>query len=225
MNTTPDPTVYVDPCPDKKGDEKVKETCSNCGGDGVYKAPTGLLIRNPRTGGNFPGCFACAGFGYRVVKVSSVRARVRLAANQAKRRRDEAPMRAWLAAESTYRKLIADEEAAYAEQDRREALVTGFIADIGTKIANLAGIITVAAEYNTTNFQGYATTGRMLVITLDDGKVVKWASDSAAGIWGFEQGERIRIVRAIAKGHNQFRGQDQTTLKNVKLEKLEDQRP
>ena len=72
-----DPRVYTDPYPDSKGADLVREDCWKCGGDGRFHGKSGWEIKNPRGAGTFKGCFACMGVGYRLLKVSSIRARVR----------------------------------------------------------------------------------------------------------------------------------------------------
>lgn len=60
----------------------------------------------------------------------------------------------------------------------------------------------------------------LLVLTLDNGQVLKWAS-AATSAFGYERGDRVRIIRATVKAHDTYKGQDQTALKNVRLERIE----
>ncbi|WP_306358762.1 MULTISPECIES: hypothetical protein [unclassified Nocardia] len=223
-DTAADPTVYVDPYPGRKGSDTVAEKCGNCD-NGIYAAPTRL--KWSRNGVEAPWCLACEGSGTRPIKVSSVRARVRRAANQAKRDRELAPYRDWLAAEARYLEIVAAEDAAYAEDAAREARKTGYLAEVGAKVTDLTGEITTAYRFDASDFRGREITKMMLVVTLADGKVVKWVSGGSAafGLWSgetfraWERGDTVRIDRAIVKKHTVYRktGQEQTELKNVKL--------
>ncbi|MFC9432741.1 hypothetical protein [Nocardia sp. NPDC057030] len=218
MNTTvPDPTVYVDPYPGMKGTDHVGVDCGQCGGSGVYHGPTNAMWEYKGVMG--PWCFTCGGSGQRSIKVSSARATAKRHATLARKHRDEAPIREWLAAERLHHQIVKAEAAAYAEQARRDALVGGFVGDIDTKVANLDGVVTRAIEFPAQDYYGNDTTGRRLIITLTDGKVVSWASSSAAAVWSVGEGDAVRITSAIVKKHKNFRGQDETELKNTRLKK------
>lgn len=215
--TSDDPTVYVDPYPDARGSDEVEEPCG-CG-NGRYWGATNARWNNGS--GYAAWCFYCNGTAVRRVKVSSVRARIRRAAKAAAERRELAPYLEWLAAEKAHRELLAAEEAAYAEQERRNSLVRGFVGEIGDKITDRAAVVTVAYAYDKANYYtGRPETGMLLVLTLDNGQVVKWSS-TGAGAFGYERGDRVRILRATVKAHDNYKGQDQTTLKNVRLERIE----
>lgn len=132
MNATPDPTVYVDPYPGMKGTDRVHVPCRKCGGDGLYHGPTNAIWKYK--GLDNPWCFECGGSGNGSIKVSSARAAARAAANRSRKLRDEAPYREWLAAERAYHQMVEAEAAAYAEQARRDTLVTGFIGHLGRQM-------------------------------------------------------------------------------------------
>ncbi|WP_280302854.1 hypothetical protein [Nocardia abscessus] len=215
--TSDDPTVYVDPYPNARGTDEVEEPC-RCS-NGRYFGPTNARWDNGN--GHEAWCFYCNGTAVLRVKVSSVRARARRAAKAAAERRELAPYLEWLAAEKAHRELLAAEEAAYAEQERRNSLVRGFLGEIGDKITDRAAVVTVAYAYDKANYYtGRPETGMLLVLTLDNGQVVKWSS-TGAGAFGYERGDRVRILRATVKAHDNYKGQDQTTLKNVRLERIE----
>ncbi|WP_033247140.1 hypothetical protein [Nocardia carnea] len=217
MVTSDDPTVYVDPFPTAHGDDRVKEPC-RCD-NGLYHGPTNARWNNGH--GEAPWCFYCNGAGHQLVKVRSVRARIRRDARDAAHQRDAAPYRAWLIAEAAYLQLLADEEAAYAEQERRNNLTQGFAGEIGAKITDHTAVVTVAYPYEKANHFSYRMeTGMLLVLTLDNGQVLKWSS-TAMGAFGYDRGDRVRIVRATVKAHDTYKGQDQTVLKNVRLERID----
>lgn len=226
MTTIIDPTVYVDPCPGMKGTDSIVTECQNpCCDNGLYIAPSSRQFNGNTQGRTYVDkwCFVCGGSGRYTVKVLSLRARARREAKQAQRAVQqtqqtviEAPYRAWLLAEANHRLLVADEELAYAEQARRDALVSGFVGEVGTKVRDLGGAVTVAYVYDTTDYMGYDTTGCMLLITLDNGQVVKWSSTSG-GAFGWEIGARVRITSGKVKAHANYKGQDQTVLTNVRL--------
>lgn len=73
--------------PNHKATDRVREVCGNCGGSGVYNAPTSITFYTPAVGTESAGCFACHGTGYRSILVSSVRARARRAERQAAQRK------------------------------------------------------------------------------------------------------------------------------------------
>ncbi|WP_331761017.1 hypothetical protein OG225_43115 (plasmid) [Nocardia sp. NBC_01377] len=212
--TSADPTVYVDPFPTARGTDLVQEPCG-CG-DGHYPGPSRVQWDNGR--GKAAWCFDCNGIGYRRIKVSSARAR--RAAQTAAELRDLVPYREWLAAEAAHLELLAAEDAAHAEQQRRNNLVRGYIGAIGDKITDRTAVVTVAYPYDKDNHYSYRTeTAMLLVLTLDNGQVAKWSS-TGAGAFGHERGDRVRIVRATVKSHDTYQGQDQTTLKNVRLKRI-----
>ncbi|MGW4719908.1 hypothetical protein [Nocardia sp. NPDC004260] len=215
--TSDDPTVYIDPYPNARGTDEVEEPCG-CN-NGRYSGPTNARWDNGN--GHDAWCFHCNGTAVLRVKVSSVRARVRRAAKAAAERRELAPYLEWLAAEKAHKELLAAEAAAYAEQERRTSLVRGFVGEIGDKITDRTAVVTVAYTYDKANYYtGRPETGMLLVLTLDNGQVVKWSS-TGAGAFGYERGDRVRILRATVKAHDNYKGQDQTTLKNVRLERIE----
>lgn len=232
---TTDPTVYQDPYPDKKGNDLVWKECAAACKDGVYggfSRHTWTLTKNGQNQTK-PWCRRCKGKGGYNVKVASVRTAARKAADTAKRDRDLAPYRAWLDAEARHNELLADEEAAYAEQAQREARKTGYVGEVGEKLTALEGEITTAYSFETPAF-GYGVDIKMiLIITLDSGEVVKWASTGSAAFgyytdktksefYSWKTGDRVRVDRAIVKKHAVYQktGQEQTELKSVKLTHL-----
>jgi hypothetical protein len=206
--------TYTDPFPGLKSTDKVQVDCADCGGDGVYHAPSGYSIRNPRTGYGFKGCFACNGYGHVTRTVQS--------------RRRNAMQHAWFA---EYGQAIADAEReanwaaqraaeqaeawdeAHVEQVRRAALVTGFVGEVGAKVSGLAGTVAVA-KY----FAGAwnRSSSMFVVINLDNGQVVKMFGSSES-LFSVERGDHVTITGATVKAHESYKGQDQSVLMRVKV--------
>ncbi|QIS06781.1 hypothetical protein F5X71_34725 [Nocardia brasiliensis] len=135
--------------------------------------------------------------------------------------REKTPYLEWLAAERDYHQLLRDEEAAWRERARREARPKGHVGEVGAKLAEpLCGVVSGKHRYESADRYGRVVYGRILTIALDDGRVVKWATGSDAA-YDREVGDRVRILRATVKKHSNFRGQDETELKLVKLELIE----
>lgn len=210
--------TYVDPFPGRKNTDKVQVTCGNCGGDGVYHAPSGYVIRNPRTGGNFRGCFACSGYGYVMRGVQSQRraamqaawwAEVGVAQAEAGR---EAAIAAQVAAE-----FAQAWDDAQVEQERRAALVQGFVGQIGDKVSDLTGTVQVA-KYMPSQRYGWSAS-MFIVVKLDNGQVVK-LSGSGESLFGVERGDQVTL-RGTVKDQQSYNGQDQTVLKSVKMTVVE----
>lgn len=216
-------TSYVDPYPGRNGLDKIpfRETCSRCGGTGIFRWWNAM--------GECRGtCFLCLGARYvvheravrtlrREAKIDAVwreygdelRAEAAAAAREAAAA-DEA-RRAAEAAE----KFAADWDAAHAEQARRNALVSGFVANIDDKV-DAVGTVDVATTFVRQSFRGYGTdTVALVVVTLDDGHVVK-TTGTGLSLYGVERGDRVRI-RGTVKEHDNYRGQDQTVLTRAKV--------
>lgn len=117
--TTQNERTYVDPCPGRKGTDLIREDCG-CG-DGIYHAPSGIHWNNGK--GDTKWCFDCNGHGYRMVKVSSIRARERRQVKADNARAAQAA--AWEAnrVEREAAELAACLDEAYAEQARRESRI------------------------------------------------------------------------------------------------------
>lgn len=206
-----DLAVYLDPYPGHKGNELVWDIC-DCG-NGLYNGPSGATWRKTPRGPQMPWHFACDGNGGWWIKVSSVRRRTRQVAKAFARDRAEAPMREWLAAEANWRTDVA---AWLAEEARLAALVTGFVGDIDAKIKNLAGTITVYWEFTRASYTGHDETAVLLIITTEDGKVLKFVS-AGASAFGWERGDRVIITSATVKAHDNYKGQDQTTISRARI--------
>lgn len=205
-------TSYVDPYPGLAGTDKVSisSTCGRCGGTGIFHWYTYM---GPAQG----SCFGCWGSG----KVSHDRqvARLRLEVKkEAYYRENEAEIQAYWAAENE--RVRAEELAAnfardwddaHAEQARRVALVQGFIGEIGEKISVTATI--KVAKYMAAQQYGWAA--KMFVIAeTTDGNIVK-ISGSSASLFDLERGDVVTLTGKVA-GHENYQGQDQTTLSHVK---------
>lgn len=142
MTTTTEYRTYTDPCPGKKGTDRIEEDCYRCGGSGewTYGMVTNVLHYTGRVTGRF--CFECSGRGKVSVKVSSVRARARREVKAHNANIDQAI--AWEAerVEREAAELAECIEEAYAEHARREARVDvpEGIEDVVGKIISIKGV-------------------------------------------------------------------------------------
>jgi hypothetical protein len=212
-----DPRVYTDPYPDAKGSDLVQETCWKCCGDGLFHAPSGWVIKNPHGRGAIKGCFACMGRGYALVKVSSVRARIRRNVNATVRRDAEQATYAANAARYVAEEFAAAWDAAHAEQARRAALNNTPAGQEGDKLRDVAGLVEVAMSYEKTGFRGYGIDfKRLVVIKLDSGQVLK-TSGTGSSLFDVARGDRVTVTSATVSGTGYYNGQLQTELTRTKL--------
>lgn len=204
---------YTEPCPGKKGTDRIWRTCG-CG-DGIFKGRFAVIFYgyNGQAG---PWCFACKGAAGYSVLVSSVRATARRQHREAVARYEaavewEAGREAREAAE-----LVRQEEAAAAEQARRDALVKGFAGEVGEKLTGLTGTVTVAKSFEVRSYSGYGTDVKMfVVVTLDNGQVVK-TSGTGRSLYALNRGDTVTVGGTV-KSHDEYEGQDQTVLTRAKI--------
>lgn len=201
--------LYVDPHPGKDRWDRVRSDCVRCGGTGIYSQyhgvcyrcwgrksdPDGISVNTLRRQAKEKALWAEYGDELRAYHEG-------IAAANAEREKAEELVRAWA--------------EAHAEKERREAMVSGFVGEIGEKVSNLHGVVKVAQTYDAS--YGYRkATGMFMVVELDDGKVVKIAG-TGASLFGPERGDEVLILSATVKGHENYKGQDQTKLYRVKLD-------
>lgn len=209
-----DPRVYTDtdPYPGARGTDRVKQECGKCGGDGMYHAPSGLVIQNPYGRGTIKGCFDCMGLGYRIVKVSSIRARIRRAAAAVRQRDTAADAYAARAAQRAAEELSAAWDEAHVEQERRAALNNTPAGQPGERIRNLAGTVEVSMTIEGVGFRGYGTVfKRLVVVKLDSGQVVK-TFGTADALFETRRGDRVTITGATVKDLDVYQAQVQTVV-------------
>lgn len=214
-------TTYVDPYPGMKGTDRIttRDTCSRCGGTGIFVWWNSM--------GECRGtCFLCFGVG--TVDHSRAVSTLRREARQDAVWREHGEMlraetAAKMAAEAAAVEAAQFAQAwddAHAEQDRRNALVQGFVGDIGDKI-DATGTVTVATTFEVPSFSGYGTDLKALVVvTLDDGHVVKCTGTGRTLYRGGHTGDRVRVTGTV-KDLRPYRGQDQTILTRAKLTDLD----
>lgn len=214
-------TTYVDPYPGMKGTDRIttRDICTRCGGTGIFVWWNSM--------GECRGtCFLCC--GERTVvhsrAVSTLRREAKVDAiwrehGDTLRAETAAKMRAEEAA-TLAANFARDWDDAHAEQDRRNALVTGFAGAIGDKI-DATGVVTVATSFEVPSFSGYGTDLKALVvITLDDGRVVKATGTGRTLYRGGTTGDRVRVTGTV-RDHGTYKGQDQTILTRAKLTDLD----
>lgn len=207
--------LYVDPHPGKDNSDRVSCACGRCGGSGnvgIYWVENGV-------------CFDCRGSGRGSQSVGTARKHAKADAFHAEYGEEiTAYWAAFEAAQEAGRLAKEVEEAhglALAINARKDAQVQGFAAEVGTNVKGLGltGQIAVAKGYE--SHFGYSTQyGMFLIITLDNGQVVK-TSGTGRSLFGLERGDRVAIVGGSVKAHEAYDGQDQTVLIRARLERIE----
>ena len=206
-------TTYSDPYPALKGTDKAPVECGMCS-DGVYDAPSRIHWNNGR--GDTTWCFWCNGSGKRLRSVSKLRSEAKADAYAAEFATEiaayhDAKAEAFNAAAKAEEFALAWDEA-HKEQERRNAIVGGFIGEAGDKVKNLQGTVNF-----TKMIDGYYGSSMLVIITLDNGQVVK-TFGSGSSLYGLDRGQKVTILSATVKGHDHYNGQDQTELKMVKID-------
>ncbi|QDH48784.1 hypothetical protein SEA_DEEPSOIL15_44 [Mycobacterium phage DeepSoil15] len=210
-------TTYVDPHPDMHGTDRIefKETCPRCGGTGIYEWWTAH-------GKGRGTCFLCLGarWVYRTRSVAAIRREAKVEAVWREHgdtlRAESAAKAAAVAAEQAAAEFAKAWDEAHAEQARRAALVTGFVAEVGAK-ADVIGTVTVATTFEVSSYRirGGGDLKALVVVKLDDGRVVK-ATGTGQSLFDAERGARVRI-RGTVREHATYKGQDQTVLTHAKI--------
>ena len=98
-----------------------------------------------------------------------------------------------------YHRLTEERAAA-----TKPAAAQGFIGSVGERLRDFTVTATSVRE-----FDGDFGTTTLLVGVTDDGHVVKWF---ASGTRNWDAGDRIHFAAATVKGHENYKGTDQTTL-------------
>lgn len=107
------------------------------------------------------------------------------------------------------------------DKDRQAALpelTGGYLADEGTKIADITGIVTTLTSWESD--YGYPPkTVTLLVVHTDCGHLLKWQGTVPDEVDGqrLERGQRVTIARAAVKAHEQWKGTPQTRIVRAKL--------
>lgn len=191
--------VYVDPFPGRKGSEVLKETCGKCNGDKVIGWGN-VTLQVGKVSGRV--CFQCMGKGYTTRLVSSARSTAR--------RQAKAQTEANIAAADYVNTEVEDAHTeALAEEARRAALVTGFLAEVGVRVRNLKAVVEVNAKFEAASFNGYGVDYKSMLILreVESGRVIK----AVTAARGFERGEAVTVSGTV-KDHARYNGQDQTVL-------------
>lgn len=219
-------TTYVDPYPNNHGDDRVDVgACGRCGGTGIYTGPSGLKFAVGTRRGAVVNtwCFDCNGSGRSIMRVSVARRQAKVDAVWREHgdtiRAETAAKQAEAWAAQAAKEFAEHWDEAHAEQARRAALVTGFVADVGEKV-DAIGTVDVATSFEVPSYRGFGSDWKaMVVVTLADGRVVK-TSGTGRSLFNVERGDRVRI-RGTVKAHGNYRGQDQTVLTRAKVDTVE----
>lgn len=199
--------VYVDPFPGRKGADRIQEDCYRCGGSG-YVSYGNVTIQVGRHSGRV--CFVCLGNGYTSRLVSSARSTARRRAAQETAANAAAADFAATADDRAREELLADWDLALAEEARRGALVSGFLAPADTKVTGQATV----KVYRTFEGEGYYGQPELkaviILVDAETGKELKTVTTPRA----LEEGQEV-IYKGTVKGHGNYKGQDQTILTRV----------
>lgn len=203
--------VYVDPFPGRRGNERVTEQCGKCAGDGVVHYGNVTLKVGKRSG---RVCFMCMGRGETSRLVSSARSTARA---QIKAENERRAMAADFAATADQREAAEYAQAwedAHAEQARRDALVKGYVAEVGVRVRNLVAEVKVAHQFETTDFHGRLDYKHLVILEVQGtGQILKAVMPFCQA----DRGELVKVTGTV-KAHAEYQGQDQTVLQRVKLE-------
>lgn len=193
--------------PQLKGSDRVREDCGNCGGTGVYDAPS-RVTWDIKGKGETTWCFACQGAGFTMVLVSSVRARAR--------RQEKALAEAEARAEAAAARNAEREAQAAAEAAVREA-------EQAAKVAASAHLGTVGEKLTVTAsiekrfaFEGMYGVSYLWILRTSEGQVVTMYS-AAQVMFDWEDAEGVREVTATVKAHTERDGIKQTQVVRPKL--------
>lgn len=202
--------VYVDPFPGRKGDEVLKETCGKCGGNKVIGYGN-VTLQVGKVSGRV--CFQCMGKGYTTRLVSSARSTARRQVQAENERRATAVDFAADYDNQVARDLEDAHTEALAEEARRNALVQGFVGQVGERLRNLKATVQVNAKIEVSDFY----TGRpfyknLLILEVEDGRVLK----AVVSFSGAERGQEVTVSGTV-KAHTNYKGQDQTVLSRVTI--------
>lgn len=89
--------------------------------------------------------------------------------------------------------------------------MTTFIAPVGTKVGPITGVIRTVKPVESRYGES-----KLLIVELESGQLVKSFCSGASVLWPYwEAGESITILSAKVKGHEEFRGTEQTVLSHV----------
>jgi hypothetical protein len=150
------------------------------------------------------------GAGFTTRKVSSARSTARRQARAETERNAAAADFAATADDRAREELLADWDLALAEEARRAALVTGFLADVDTKVTGQATV----KVYRTFEGEGYYGQPELkaiiILVDAETGKELKTVTTPRA----LEEGQEV-IYKGTVKGHGNYKGQDQTILTRV----------
>lgn len=197
---------YVDPCPGMINTDRVPEPCNRC--DGTGYTPFRWVVNGV--------CFNCNGSGVHYAAVVTVRKRAKQDAYYADYAAEIAAHHAAIAA-ANEAAAKAEEfaqawDAAHVEKARRDAMVQGFLGQVGDKVS-LTGTVQVA-KYIEGSWN--RSSSMFIVVKGDNGQVVKTFGSSKT-LFGLQRGYRATVTGTV-KAHETYQGQDQTVLTRVKAE-------
>ncbi len=110
---------------------------------------------------------------------------------------------------SVHHRLIEQRVRDQARAEQRAAAAKGFIADVEAKVSNVRATVT-----NRRLIEGYYGTTTLLIMSTDDGHVLKWF---ASGSRDHQPGDVVTITSATVKEHEHYEGVDQTVLTRARI--------
>jgi len=210
------------------GTEVVKDTCSRCGGTGHYSF-------NPSDGTR---CFGCSGSGTQLVKVSTIKNRIKREASLIKQREKNggltnAELKKVKEAEA---RLEAEREANHGLTDHEVSEMISFCVEnkrlkkarASQHVGNVGEKVEVTGQVQFFKWCDTRFGTSALVITRDaGGNVVKFFSSGKAGdvvaeAWGHykeipEEGSPEITFTGTVKDHGEYKDERNTTLTRVKV--------
>lgn len=213
MATTPagneyELAVYVDPFPGRDGSDVLKEDCGKCCGEGVIHYGNVTLETNHASG---RVCFQCMGRGYTTRLVSSARSTARRQVKAENVRRAQAADYAANNGERELAELLADWDAALAEQARRDALPKGFLGQAGERLRNLNARVVLVRSYESAD---YVTGAPVLKFVIKFDVLGRTAVTFTGQSYGLEDGQFVSLTGTV-KDHSTRDGEDQTVLSRI----------
>jgi hypothetical protein len=201
--------TYVDPAPGKAATDRVPTQCYRCEGTGYTCF---VWVHNGI-------CFHCNGSGIHMAAASTLRKRAKKEAylaeyaDEIQAYHQEADRIAAEAAKAA--EFAAAWDEAHAEQDRRNALVQGFLGQIGDKV--VVDVTIQVAKYISGTYN--RSSSMFIIAKTESGQIIK-TFGSSESLFDLARGDQATFT-GVVKAHETYQGQDQTVLFRVKAVKKE----
>lgn len=198
--------------------DRVNTPCDQCGGSGLFTGPSGWTISNKYGPGANKGCFACNGYGYRSVLVSSIRQRVARTrkAEIERQKAAEAYEACRGEREAAEAKRLAVEQAAH--QAKIDAAPKEYLGGLKVRVRDIPVTIKYASTYES-SYGYHSQIGAFIVAETAEGHPVK-ISGTGETLFGWFKGDAA-LVTGTVKEHGEYQDIPQTILTRVVMTKVE----